>query len=366
MTRSLEEASMDLGADSVQTFRLRHLPHPALGPAGRRPARLRPLLRRDHRHHLHRRSRRPDPPHLDLHQPHPPQPGPHRQRGRGPPGPDLGRADLVRPAPVGRHSPRRCRRSRAVSADSCPATPRRTGRRTARHPRWRAGGPSTEGDGELVEEADLAEQDLPGGGSPLIEEPDLSAPFPTRETRLRRQPEGHLGGMHQSCLPADLQRGRIIAIRCHPDLSGDPGRGQHPLRAGVDQRIEGRLLRPFWPVGTDEGDTHHRPVDESALGCVAPLVGSSWYGKTRGRDAVGQRRGYPRPTSSASCSCSVGTRRTLASRIRLERSCLNSASELLAAATTSLPLRATHFPSSPRRISARRGGSTALPRSVPV
>jgi hypothetical protein len=32
---------------------------------------------------------------------------------------------------------------------------------------------STEGHRELIEEADLAEQDLPGSRGPLVEEPDL-------------------------------------------------------------------------------------------------------------------------------------------------------------------------------------------------
>jgi hypothetical protein len=126
--------------------------------------------------------------------------------------------------------------------------------------------------------------------------------------------------------------------------------------------MEGRLLRPFWPLCSDKGDAHHRPVDEPAPGMRRAARWILLVGEVPGEGTpFSQRQGYPRPTSSASCSCSVGTRRTLASRIRLERSCLNNASQLLAAATTSLPLRATHCPSSPRRISDRRGGSIAAP-----
>ena len=104
---SLEEASADLGADPWQTFRLVTLPNMRTRPGRRRPARLRPLLRRDHRHHVHDRGRRPDPADLDLHQPlrgptslpivnvvavlvdpdldHPrlPRPPPHPRGGRG-------------------------------------------------------------------------------------------------------------------------------------------------------------------------------------------------------------------------------------------------------------------------------------------
>ena len=54
---SLEEASYDLGADALQTFRLRDLSPDAHGPARRRAACLRALLRRGDRHHLHRRAR---------------------------------------------------------------------------------------------------------------------------------------------------------------------------------------------------------------------------------------------------------------------------------------------------------------------
>ena len=52
---SLIEASMDLGADGFQTFRHVVLPNLAHGAARRRHARLRAVLRRGDRHHLHRR-----------------------------------------------------------------------------------------------------------------------------------------------------------------------------------------------------------------------------------------------------------------------------------------------------------------------
>ena len=55
---SFEEASADLGADTFQTFRLRDLPGAPLGADRRRPAGLRPVVRRGHRHDLHGRRRR--------------------------------------------------------------------------------------------------------------------------------------------------------------------------------------------------------------------------------------------------------------------------------------------------------------------
>ena len=56
LPRSLEEASTDLGADTWQTFRYITLPGDADGAAGRRPARVRAVVRRDHRHELHGRA----------------------------------------------------------------------------------------------------------------------------------------------------------------------------------------------------------------------------------------------------------------------------------------------------------------------
>ena len=53
---SIEEASMDLGADTWQTFRLRDVArHPDRAPRGR-PARVRAVVRRGHRDDLHRRD----------------------------------------------------------------------------------------------------------------------------------------------------------------------------------------------------------------------------------------------------------------------------------------------------------------------
>ena len=53
---SLEEASMDLGADGVADVPLRDLPVAAHGAGGRRAARVRALVRRDHRDHVHDRA----------------------------------------------------------------------------------------------------------------------------------------------------------------------------------------------------------------------------------------------------------------------------------------------------------------------
>ena len=72
---SLEEASMDLGAGVFQTFR--HVTFPAIRSAllaGAHPG-LRAVLRRDHRHDVHRRRERADPAAVDLQQPGPAQPG---------------------------------------------------------------------------------------------------------------------------------------------------------------------------------------------------------------------------------------------------------------------------------------------------
>ena len=57
-SRSIEEASADLGADTWQTFR--YVTFPVLRTALRRgrPAGLRPVVRRDHRHDVHGRDRR--------------------------------------------------------------------------------------------------------------------------------------------------------------------------------------------------------------------------------------------------------------------------------------------------------------------
>ena len=52
LSGSFEEASADLGADTWQTFRFVTFPSMKSALDRRRPARLRPLLRRDHRHHF--------------------------------------------------------------------------------------------------------------------------------------------------------------------------------------------------------------------------------------------------------------------------------------------------------------------------
>ena len=96
---SFEEASADLGADPWQTFRFVTFPSTAHRARRRRPARLRPLLRRDHRHQLHDRRRRRNPADLDLPQPLPPQPAADRRRRRGDRDPDLDHPRLPRPPP---------------------------------------------------------------------------------------------------------------------------------------------------------------------------------------------------------------------------------------------------------------------------
>ena len=73
----------------------RDLPRDPVGPRRGRPARLRALLRRDHRHDLHRRRERADPAAVDLQQPGPAQPGADRQRGRRGPDPAVGLAGLA-------------------------------------------------------------------------------------------------------------------------------------------------------------------------------------------------------------------------------------------------------------------------------
>ena len=61
----LEEASVDLGADSSRRSGMSRSRHPH-GPDGRRPARVRAVLRRGHRDHVHRGRRHRDDPHWIL------------------------------------------------------------------------------------------------------------------------------------------------------------------------------------------------------------------------------------------------------------------------------------------------------------
>ena len=82
MSGSIEEASADLGADPWQTFRHITLPNMAHGTGRRRPARVRALVRRDHRHAIHDRGRAGDAADLDLRQPLPAQRAPDGQRRR--------------------------------------------------------------------------------------------------------------------------------------------------------------------------------------------------------------------------------------------------------------------------------------------
>ncbi len=92
---SLLEASLDLGADGFTAFRTVVLPQLATVAAGRRHPRLRPLLRRAHRHHLHRRPRE-DPADLAAQPARPPARGAGHQRRRP------GRDGHDRPADPGR------------------------------------------------------------------------------------------------------------------------------------------------------------------------------------------------------------------------------------------------------------------------
>jgi hypothetical protein len=228
-------------------------------------------------------------------------------------------------------------------------------------------GASVEGHGELIEEADLAENHLPWSRCPCAEEPDLCLPVEARLAWFRSEAEYHIRRMDEPRFAAHLQRSGIMPVRRHSDLPCDTGCSKHSLSAGVHKGVERSLLGSFWPLRAYEGDAYHWPVDKSPLGMRFAACRVFLIGEDPGEGTpFGQCWDYPSPTSSALCSCSVGTRSTLASRIRLERSCLNSASALLAAATTSLPLRATHFPSNPRSISDRRRGSIALPRSLPA
>ncbi len=100
---SAQEASMDLGADTWQTFR--RITLPAIGHIDRRgrAACLRPVVRRDHRDDVHGRRGHADAPDLDLLELLPAEPAPAGQRrvGHGPGALDhpglLRRADHLRP-----------------------------------------------------------------------------------------------------------------------------------------------------------------------------------------------------------------------------------------------------------------------------
>ena len=94
----------------------RHRAQPAQRPRRRRPARLRALLRRDHRHHVHDRRRRRNPADLDLPQPVPAPAAADRQRGRRDRRPALDHPRLLRPPPHprGGRPGRRPRRGRRI------------------------------------------------------------------------------------------------------------------------------------------------------------------------------------------------------------------------------------------------------------
>ena len=86
LPRSPEEASADLGADAFTTFRRVTLPGMRHRPAVRRPAGVRPVVRRDHRHELHGRCRHPDDPDVDPVRPSSARRAAGRERRRA--GPD--------------------------------------------------------------------------------------------------------------------------------------------------------------------------------------------------------------------------------------------------------------------------------------
>jgi hypothetical protein len=124
-------------------------------------------------------------------------------------------------------------------------------------------GASAESHRELVKEADLAEQDLPGSRSPLAEEPDLGLPFHTGQPWFRSEPKCHISRMDEPLLAADLQRSGMIPVRSHSNLSCYAGRSKHTLSAGVHQGKERGLLGSLWPLSAYEGDVHHWSVDVS-------------------------------------------------------------------------------------------------------
>ena len=79
--RNLEEASMDLGADTLADVPVRDVPAAAVGAARRRAARVRALLRRGRRDDLHV-GRAADAADLDLHELRAPARAARRQRRR--------------------------------------------------------------------------------------------------------------------------------------------------------------------------------------------------------------------------------------------------------------------------------------------
>ena len=98
LPRTPEEASADLGADTWITFRRITLPGMRTRAAVRRAAGVRAVVRRDHRHALHRRRRDADDPHLDARRHAAPDRAAGRQRGGHRAGAGLGGPGLLRPA----------------------------------------------------------------------------------------------------------------------------------------------------------------------------------------------------------------------------------------------------------------------------
>jgi ABC-type spermidine/putrescine transport system permease subunit II len=123
-SRSIEEASMDLGATPWQTFR--HVTFPTIGRrCGRRIARVRALVRRSDRHDVHVRRRPADDPDLDpgrLHAPEQPAAGQRRCRRADP---ALDHPGVSRAADRRARSQRRCgRREEAEAPRGRPARAR--------------------------------------------------------------------------------------------------------------------------------------------------------------------------------------------------------------------------------------------------
>ena len=98
MGGSLESASADLGARPFTTFRLVTFPLLRYGRPCGRPAGVRPQLRRDRGHDVHRGTGHAHPADLDLQQPVPAEPGARGQRRRRDLGGGLDPAGLARPA----------------------------------------------------------------------------------------------------------------------------------------------------------------------------------------------------------------------------------------------------------------------------
>jgi hypothetical protein len=146
----------------------------------------------------------------------------------------------------------------------------------------------TEGDRELIEEPDLAEDHLPRRRSPLAEEANLCLPFHSRHPWLRSEPERHVGGMDESLLTTDLQRSGMIRIGRDPDLPCHARSGENSLSTRVHEGEEGRVIVRFRP---GERDADHRPVHDAPGGmCRSACYVLGVKGRSKGRAAGWSRR----------------------------------------------------------------------------